>query len=329
MKKRIISALVCIFIISFSLGCGNQKKIDNYTIDAEYALKHGDYDGAKTAYNNILALDKENRTAIYGIKDLEEAARKKDEDLCAQLHSALCEGILTHELDEKSSYITPVPGDYSLVDFVNNSGNAYWDYVYNQRMNSGNGYGVQSMLVSWDKDGNKLTSKEIRVALYSLSKSGIELCVYVPDSYDPISGDIISAGVKYNPAFDFSNVSVDCTVIGVHSHAILVDENGDTLKTFTQGQILYSAATESNITNNKRKTALNPANQYVVLSNTDLIPINVVDIGGIVLEDEFGNYYITCGKLSEKSQELKCISEQDAMDSLYYSRITVSFDRIN
>ena len=329
MKKKILSIILCSIVLSFALGCVNQKKIDNYTIDAEYALKHGDYDGAKTAYNNILALDKENRTAIYGIKDLEEAARKKDADLCAQLHSALCEGIFTNEHDGKSSYVTPVPGDYSLVDFVNKSGEAYSDYVYNQRMNAGNGYDIQSMLVSWDKDGNKLASKEIRVALYSLSKSGMELCVYVPASYDPASDDIISAGVKYNPSFDFSKVSADCARVGTHSHAILVDENGDTLKTFIQGQILYSAATESNFTNNKLKTPLNPATQYVVLSNTDAIPINVIDVGGIVLEDEFGNYYITCGKISVKSQELQCISEEDAMNSLYYSQISVSFNRMN
>jgi hypothetical protein len=309
-------------------GCGKKEKINNYIIDAEYAFSHGDYDAAKEAYNNILSLDKENRTAIYGLKDLEEAARLKDEYLCADLHTALCEGVLTHELDGKSSYITPQPGDYSLVEFVNNSGNAYWDYVYNRRMNVSNGYSIQSMLVSWDKDGNKLMSKEIRVALYSLNNKGMELCVYVPDSYNPNTGDIISAGVKYNPSFDFSKVSVDSTFVGVHSYTFLVDVNGNPVESFKQGEIIYCGEITTK-NSNAFVTKVNPATQYEVESYTVTGLLNWPDIGGCVLKDEYGNYYITCGKFYSKYQELQCISEYDAMRSLDFMDIPIDYNRLN
>lgn len=202
MKKIYYCCLFSIVSVILFCGCGKKEKIDNYIIDAEYAIKHGDYEGAKTAYNNILELDKENRIARYGLLDIEEAELEKDENLCAQLHTALSEGIIILSHEEESDFVTPQLGDYSLKEFVENLGNDYSKYVYNDCMLGMNATQIQQSLISSDKSGDKLSGKEIRVALYSLT-NGVDLCVYIPGSYNSETGDIISAGSTYKPSYIF------------------------------------------------------------------------------------------------------------------------------
>ena len=321
MKKKIIRLIVVCSALLFFVGCGKKEKIANFTVDAEYAIAHGNYDDARNAYNEILKLDKENRTAKYGLVDLEEAARKTDDFKTARIHDALSSALFNSEIKKKSDYKPPIPGDYSLDEFVRNSGKSFQDEVYGEYLQVNSSFDISAEFVSLKADGTPLKYAEIRVALYKITNNQIDMCVYIPDSLDPTTGDILSYGAKYDPYFDFSSVTEDCTIIGTHSHTYLVDSSDKALsksrEKFKPGDIINVGDFPKH-PSKVPTTPVNPASKFEMLSSIPDSLSNEWAAGGVILKDENNNYYVICGVVSSSFEELMCISEADAMRSLDY-----------
>ena len=188
-KKRMPVILVLFITLATMLtACENkEEKIENILTDARYALSEGRYDDARGYYNDVLAIDSENRDAIYELRDLEKAAANKDESLCDSIHSAIAYTIMGPDMTEND---VPLSGDYTLEEYLNKCPSQVKEAVLQV-------CGVKTLpeisqkFLSTNQDGERINGYEIRVQVQSYNA----FSVYVPGSYDIGREHVIYGGI--------------------------------------------------------------------------------------------------------------------------------------
>lgn len=193
MKKQTAFLISTLLVLVFILGgCASKKDIENTLRDAERAASQSKYEEARGYYKQVLAWDKENRDAQYGLEDLEKAAANHDQSTVHSISTAIAYCAFDPAL---SGSTVPKSGDYSLDEFLDKCGSSFKTMVLKDYMLVDSVQEISDGLVSTDKDGNPIKGSEIRVGMYNFTNGNIELSVYIPGSYDIGRDQIIYGGV--------------------------------------------------------------------------------------------------------------------------------------
>lgn len=193
MKKQsalfISTLLVLLLVLS---GCASKKDIENTLRDAERAASQSKYEEARGYYKQVLAWDKENRDAQYGLEDLEKAAANHDQSTAHEISTAIAYCVFDPAL---SGSTVPTSGDYTLDEFLDKCGSNFKKTVLGDYLHVENVKEISDSLVSTNKEGEPIKGSEIRVGMYSFKNGNVEFSVYIPGSYDVGRDQIIYGGV--------------------------------------------------------------------------------------------------------------------------------------
>ena len=318
MKRKLFTSrflLMCLLAFLFvclllGTGCGHKKEIENLTIDAEYACNHGKYEEAIGYYEQILEYDSENRTAIYGIKDIKEEMITKDKKVCDRIVNAICETMVNYKVVEIESYRIPLPGEYDLQAFLKGRGKEFGHAVLEDCLNVDSIDELSDEIEYFNDDNTLVKGGTFKVAVYEVSKKKLDICVFVSESVN--NETVIAGGTEYlgEEGFEDKDLSfqeytikhgVDTMVGGVFEvymkdsyfhddEATYVGENGKKYK-----RISYT----------REKSGL---------------PLNISSFFEVLKDDEDNYYYVlssyfgtSSGNGNSYSMTLKCISSDTAL----------------